>query len=95
MSDWTVVETEHVRDAIAECDRLGKREFLARYRLGRARDASLWHGGQEYDARAVMSMAFLSATGDTVPSEEFARGGEDGAVLRLQDIGFDVVVDET
>lgn len=84
-----------MRGAMAECDSLGTREFLARYRFGRARDASVWAGGVEYDARALMGLAFLRVSGRTVPSEEFDNGGQDGAVRRLEELGFDVVVDET
>jgi hypothetical protein len=95
MSEWSEVTADHVREAIGECDELGKREFLARYRFGRARDATVWYEGEEYDARALLGLAYLRATGDTVPKEEFATGGEDGAVRRLKALGFDVVVDET
>ena len=94
MSEWSEVRAEHVRDAIAECDRLGKREFLARYRFGRAHDATLWYDGEEYDARALLGLAYLRVTGDTVPKDEFAAGGADAAVKRLETLGFDVVLDE-
>jgi hypothetical protein len=94
MPDWSQVQAEHVRAAIEESDRLGKREFLARYRFGRAHDATLWHGGEEYDARALMGLAYLSVTGHTVPKDEFATGGADSAVQRLEALGFDVVIDE-
>jgi hypothetical protein len=95
MSEWSEVRAEHVREAIEECDRLGKREFLARYRFGRAHDATLWYGGEEYDARALLGLAYLRVTGDTVPKDEFAAGGTDAAVKHLETLGFDVVVDET
>jgi hypothetical protein len=94
MPDWSQVQAEHVRAAIEESDRLGKREFLARYRFGRAHDATLWHGGEEYDARALMGLAYLSVTGHTVPKDEFVTGGADSAVQRLEALGFDVVIDE-
>jgi hypothetical protein len=95
MSDWSEVRTEHVREAMAECDRLGKREFLARYRYGRARDATVWDHGEEYDARALLGLAYLRVTGNTVPKDEFATGGADSAVQRLEALGFDVVIDES
>jgi hypothetical protein len=95
MTDWSSVGGQDVRAAISECDRIGSRDFLSRYRFGRAHDATVWSGGEEYDARALMGLAFLRATGSTVPTEEFAFGGEDGAVRRLKELGFDVVVDET
>ncbi len=69
---------------MGECDSLGSREFNARYRFGRAHDATVWQGGVEYDARALMGLAYLRSTGQTVPAEEFDNGGEDGAVLPAQ-----------
>lgn len=93
MPDWTLVNRSHVLAAIAEHDRLGSREFLSRYRFGRARAYTLWHGGQEYDSKAILGVAYLHATGRVATREEF-RGGEHGAAKVLQGLGFDVVVDE-
>jgi hypothetical protein len=95
MSEWSQVNREHVQAAMAEHDRVGSRDFLARYRFGRAHDATLWHGGEEYDARALIGLAYLRATGQTIPADQFATGGEDAAVRRLRGLGFDVVVDDT
>ncbi len=93
MPDWTLVNRAHVLAALAEYDRLGSREFLSRYRFGRSTAYTLWHGGQEYDSKAVLGVAYLHATGRAATREEF-RGGVDGAVRVLQGLGFDVVVDE-
>jgi hypothetical protein len=95
MTDWSTVGAQDVRAAIDECNKLGSKEFLGRYRFGRAHDATVWHDGEEYDARALMGLAHERANGTTVPAEEFSVGGEDGAVLRLRELGFDAVVDET
>lgn len=93
MPDWTLVNRSHVLAALAEYDRLGSREFLSRYRFGRSRAYTLWHGGQEYDSTAVLGVAYLHATGRTATREEFS-GGLSGAVRVLQSLGFDIVVDE-
>ena len=93
-TNWSEVGAADVRTAMGECDSLGSREFNARYRFGRAHDATLWQGGVEYDARALMGLAYLRSTGQTVPVEEFDNGGEDGAVNRLKELGFDVIIDE-
>lgn len=93
MPDWTLLNRSHVMAALAEYDRLGSREFLSRYSFGRSRAYTLWHGGQEYDSKAVLGVAYLHATGRAATRDEF-RGGLTGAVRVLQGLGFDVVVDE-
>jgi hypothetical protein len=93
MLDWTVVRPEHVCTAIGECDRIGSREFLARYRFGRADAYTLWHHGQEYDATAVLGVAYLHATGRAATADELTA--DPGAAAQvLSRLGFDVVVDE-
>jgi hypothetical protein len=93
MPDWSLVGKQHVLAAIAECDRLGSRDFLQRYRFGRARASTVWHRGQEYDSKAILGVAYLHATGHAATADDFTRG-EAGAVDLLQGLGFDVVVDE-
>jgi hypothetical protein len=93
MPDWTLLNRSHVLAAIAECDRLGSREFLSRYSFGRSRAYAMWHGGQEYDTKAILGVAYLRATGKAATRDEF-RGGLSGAVRVLETLGFDVVVDE-
>ncbi len=94
MPDWNRVHPEHVHAAIAECDSLGSREFMARYRFPRTKAYSLWQGGQEYDPLAILGVAYLHATGRTAMSDEFTGAGKDGAAKALEALGFDVVVDE-
>ena len=79
---------------MAECDRLGSTEFLARYHFGRAPAYTLWQRGNEYDCKAILGVAYLRATGNAVANQEFT-GGRDGAAGVLSDLGFDVAVDET
>jgi len=93
MPDWNLVTRQHVLAAIAECDQLGSREFLQRYHFGRAPAYTLWHGGQEYDSKAILGVAYLHATGRAATSDEFS-GGKDGAAGVLAERGFDIVVDE-
>ena len=93
MPDWTLVHRSHVLAALAEHDRLGSREFFSRYSFGRSTAYTLWHGGQEYDPKAILGVAYLHATGRLATREEL-RGGQSGAIRVLQGLGFDVVVDE-
>ena len=93
MSDWNRLDRSHVLAAIAECDRLGAREFLSRYSFGRAKASAVWHHGQEYDSKALLGVALLHATGRPATKQDFGIG--EAAVSRLlSGLGFDVVVDE-
>lgn len=93
MSDWNRLDRSHVLAAIAECDRLGAREFLSRYSFGRAKASAVWHQGQEYDSKALLGVALLHATGRPATKQDFGIG--EAAVARLlSGLGFDVVVDE-
>ena len=93
MPDWNLVTRAHVLAAIQECDRVGSRDFLQRYKFGRAGSSSLWHGGQEYDSNAILGVAYLRASG-LAPTKDDFSGGQDGAAKVLLDLGFDVVVTE-
>lgn len=93
MPDWTLVDRSHVQAALKEHDRLGQREFLSRYRFGRSKAHTLWHGGQEYDAKAIFGVAYVYATGRAATQQEL-RSGEADAARVLKGLGFDVVVDE-
>jgi hypothetical protein len=91
MPDWDLVGRQHVLAAIAECDRIGSTEFLARYRFPRARAVTLWHGGEEYDPNALLGVAYLHATGRAAGSGEL----DDALTAHvLGGLGFDVVLDE-
>ena len=93
MPDWSRVRPEHVRAAMAECDRLGSREFLARYHFGRGHAWTMWDHGTEYDPSAILGVAYLHATGTAATRDEL-RGDLDAASRVLSGLGFDVVVDE-
>lgn len=53
----SVVTRPHVLAAVKEYDDLGDREVVRRYGLRRDVTATLWHGGREHDARAVLAVA--------------------------------------
>jgi hypothetical protein len=93
MPDWTLVRGAHVLAAIEEYDRVGSKDFLARSGFRRARVYTLWHHGNEYDAPAILGVAYLRATGRPVTFEEFPDGEQSAATV-LTDLGFDVVAIE-
>jgi hypothetical protein len=93
VSNWSQVSRPDVIAAMAECDRLGPREFLSRYRFGRAKASTVWHDGHEYDSKALLGVALLHATGQPATKDDF-RDGEGAATRLLAGMGFDVVVDQ-
>ncbi|MGN6577004.1 MAG: hypothetical protein ACTHKG_15105 [Nocardioides sp.] len=93
MPDWNLVNRAHVLAVLDEYDRLGSREFLSRYRFGRSTAYTLWHGGQEYDSKAVLGVAYLHATGRAATRDELADSLGGGAKV-LERLGFDIAVDE-
>jgi len=44
---------EGVRRALTEFDQLGRNAFLAKYKLGKAREYFLVDGGKRYDSKAI------------------------------------------
>lgn len=93
MPDWSQVSRTHVLLAMAECDRIGDREFLRRYGFPRSRIYTVWSNGQEYDSQAILGAAYFHATGTPADRGDF-HDGEQGAATVLQEKGFDVAVNE-
>ena len=85
MTDLGVITRGHVLAATAECDRLGKDEFLSHYGFGAAREFLLVLNGRDYDSKAIVGVAHRYATGRALDSSEIA-----GAAKVLGDLGFDV-----
>jgi hypothetical protein len=90
MPDWTLVRGSHVRAALEEHDRLGSKDFLAKYGFRRSRLYTLWHHGNEYDTQAVLCAACLHATGRAATPDDLADGEHEAAKV-LTGLGFDVV----
>jgi hypothetical protein len=85
-------DPDAVLRAVRDYDSLGQRAFLEKYGFGQARKYLLAHGGRHYDSKAIVGVAHLFQTGVLLTSSEFT-GGVQGAVHRLQALGFDVVAD--
>ncbi len=86
-----------VVSAIAEYDRLGAGEFLARYGYQPARSYYLVAGDRLYDSKAIAGVAHGYQFPDRGPlrSQEFS-GGLATVVPRLTALGFEVrVIDES
>ncbi len=93
MPDWNLVNRSHVLAAIQQCDQLESRDFVARFGFRGVHGATLWHGGEEYDAAAILGVAHVVATGRPVTKDELP-GGHEGVAETLRELGFDVVVEE-
>lgn len=89
MAFWDAVDQYHVRQAVAEYDRLGQDEFLAHYGFGRARAYLLIVDGKGYDSKAILGVAFRLATGRPLGPADFS-GGAQGAAAVLRSLGFEV-----
>ena len=85
MTDLAVITRGHILAATAECDRLGKDEFLSHYGFGAAREFLLVLNGRDYDSQAIVGVAHRYATGRALESTEVS-----GAAKLLDDLGFDV-----
>jgi len=86
-----VSSREAVLAAIAECDRLGRDAFLAKYGFGRSRDYVVAHAGGEYDSKALVGAAFHHQFPNAEPllARDFSGGDETRGVLDA--LGFQVV----
>jgi hypothetical protein len=82
------ITAESVRDAIAECDRLGREAFRSQYGYRAALEYELEYGGRRYDSKAIIGVAYQFATGHAPRS---FTGGEQTVVKRLGQLGFTVV----
>ena len=82
------ITAESVRDAIAECDRLGREAFRRQYGYRAALEYELEYGGRRYDSKAIIGVAYQFATGQAPRS---FTGGEQTVVKRLGQLGFTVV----
>lgn len=79
MAFWDVVAEHHVRQAVAEYDRLGQDEFLAHYGFGQATAYLLIVDGKAYDSKAILGVAYRLATGKPMGPHDFS-GGVHGAL---------------
>ena len=86
---WAPVTPEHVNQATAEFDQLGRDAFLGRYGFGRANRFLLTAGGRDYDSKAILGAAYGYATGTPLSPRQFS-GGTAGAAGVLRRLGFTV-----
>ena len=85
---------EAVLKAIAEFDRVGRNEFLARYGFGKARAYFLVHEGKRYDSKAITGVAvgFQNPSTGFLSGKDFS-GGDATVRAKLESLGFRVEID--
>ena len=84
------ITEESVLKAIAEFDKIGRTEFLAKYGFKKALDFFVIHKGRYYDSKALAGAAhgYLGRSKNPLPKEVFS-GGEASVRAFLQDkLGF-------
>lgn len=89
MASISLKDREPVLQAIRECDRLGRNEFLRRHGYKRATEYLLIHEAKEYDSKAILGVAHHYAHGRALHPGEFS-GGTAAAVRVLTDLGFEI-----
>ena len=86
----------HVLNSIFEFRRLGRREFLKRYKFGRARTRWIVHEGRTYDAKAIVGVARGLARPEKGPlTGSNKKYNTDYARSVLNRLNFKVVKDES
>jgi 5-methylcytosine-specific restriction protein A len=85
------ITRESVLSAIAECDALGREDFLSVNGFAEAREYFLIHAGKAYDSKAIAGVAYRLATGTEVRSADFTGGRY--VASALTELGFHVTGD--
>ncbi|NLF05231.1 MAG: hypothetical protein GX593_09575 [Actinomycetales bacterium] len=89
MATFSSVTSQHLLAAIAEHDERGAEAFLASYGFEPSTDAQILHFGRRYDARAILAVAHLRATGRIATPDEF-RSSLEQALTIARRRGFEV-----
>ena len=94
--DLEHIAKSHVLNSILEFRRLGRREFLKRYKFGRARTRWIVHEGRTYDAKAIVGVARGHARPEKGPlTGSYDKYTTDYARSVLNRLKFKVVKDES
>ncbi|MBY0612141.1 MAG: HNH endonuclease [Beijerinckiaceae bacterium] len=85
------IDTQHIEQAIMECDRIGHDKFIEKYGYGKARGYNLVKNGREYASKAILGVAhkFITPSSKPLKFNDFG-GGKADAAKRLQKLGFEV-----
>lgn len=94
MSLLNLTSRQAVLQAIAEYDRIGQDKFLTKYGFGQARRYFLKFGERFYDSKAIVGAAYGYQFPNQGPlSYTDFVGGENTVKPKLEELGFEVVVE--
>jgi MoxR-like ATPase len=90
--DWSrnPVSRDSVLAAIAEFDREGRDETLARHGFRRALDYVVVHEGNEYDSKALYGIAYGIEYPDEAPIRDRGLSGGTAVTRKLEALGFTI-----
>jgi 5-methylcytosine-specific restriction protein A len=77
-----------VRKAICEYNRIGEREFHAKYGFGRSRVYFLIFQRKKYPSKAIFACAYGYQFGNPIKYEDNLYGGRGDAARLLRKLGF-------
>ena len=83
------VKKKHVKKAIEEFKEIGQKEFLEKYKFGKARTCLLVYEGNQYDSKAIMGAAYGFADKETGPLTPNDFHGGDPLLEELRKRGFE------
>lgn len=87
---WRQIQNpESIRQAIAECERLGRIDFLRKYCYGKATKYHLIFNRKRYDPKAILGVACKYEFGRALRPEEVK--GAKARKAKLESLGFTVV----
>lgn len=85
-----LTSADAVKAAIAECDKLGRENFLKQYGYAYSRKYPLHYNGKVYDSKAIAGVAFGKQFGAALKAKDFS-GGTATVVPVLKKLGFSAI----
>ena len=85
------IKREHVLKALEEFDKIGRDEFLKKYKFGKAKTCWLMYKERIYDSKAIVGVAYGFAekkSGPLTPRDNLSYGG-DPTLNKLSELGFE------
>lgn len=86
MGIWDI-KKQDIRQAIAECKRLGELNFLDAYGFSPARTFLLAHGGRYFQSKAIVGVAHKFSNKTALRNSRFSGGAKHSAAV-LRNLGF-------
>ena len=92
MKYGALTDRDAVLKAIREFDKLGRRDFLAKYGFKQAKNYFLESNGKLYDSKAIVGVAFGYQFPEEGPLKpEHFSGGKGTVAPKLGSLGFKVI----